>query len=86
MLKGAIVAGVLAIPAVALAHQPIWIAYATRGECEARLAKDNIFHSKDKVSTGEYDNNGEGMREMHAHFWCERNPDDGLWYMLRIPF
>jgi len=26
------------------------------------------------------------MQDMHEHFWCEQNPDDGYWYMLRTPF
>jgi hypothetical protein len=50
------------------------------------MAKDNIFHARDKVKQGQYDDVGDAMQDMHEHFWCEQNPDDGYWYMLRTPF
>jgi hypothetical protein len=69
-----------------IAHTPVDTPYANRGECEAQLAADNIFHAQDKVSDGTYDNIADAMADMHDHFWCERNPSDGFWYMLRTPF
>lgn len=86
ILKTAIVLGALAIPAGAIAHTPIEQPYETRGECEAQLAEDNTFHSFDKVNSGDYENVGEAMKDMRDHFWCEQDPDDGYWYMLRVPF
>ena len=86
ILKSAAVLVILAVPAVALAHAPVSNPYDTRGECEAQLAEDNIFHAQDKVAAGEYKSVGEAMKDMHDHFWCEEDPDDGFWYMMRIPF
>ena len=86
ILKAAIALAAITVPAVALAHTPVDVPYDTRGECEAQMAKDNIFHARDKVEQGRYDNVGEAMADMHEHFWCELNPEDGYWYMLRTPF
>jgi len=86
MLKTVISLAAIAIPAVAFAHTPVWVQYDTRGDCEAQMAKDNIFHARDKVKQGQYDDVGDAMQDMHEHFWCEQNPDDGYWYMLRTPF
>jgi hypothetical protein len=86
ILKTAIALAAIAIPAVALAHTPVDQSYATRGECEAQMAQDNIFHARDKVEQGKYDDVGDAMQDMHDHFWCEQNADNGLWYMLRTPF
>ncbi|HET7817568.1 MAG TPA: hypothetical protein VFK58_08335 [Sphingomicrobium sp.] len=88
ILKAAIMLGALAVPAIAFAHTPVSVPYETRGQCEAQLAKDNIFHARDKIAQGapEYDTVGEAVQDMHDHFWCEQDPDDGYWYMLREPF
>jgi hypothetical protein len=86
MLKAALTLAVIAAPAVALAHTPVDVPYDTRGDCEAQMAQDNIFHAQDKVQQDIYDNVGDAMADMHEHFWCELNPDDGYWYMLRTPF
>lgn len=87
ILKATIMLGAFAVPAIAFAHAPVSEPYETRGQCEAQLAKDNIFHARDKVeNTDDYQNVGEGMQDMHAHFWCEQDPSDGYWYMLREPF
>lgn len=86
ILKAAILLGSIAIPAVAIAHTPVTVPYQTRGQCEAQLAADNIFHARDKIAQGapEYENLGEAVNDMHDHFWCERVGDS--WYMLRTPF
>jgi hypothetical protein len=86
MLKVAIALAAIVVPAVAPAHTPVDTQYVTRGDCEAQMAQDNIFHARDKVEQGTYDNVGTAMEEMHEHFWCEQDPDDGFWYMLRTPF
>jgi len=86
MLKTALALAAIAVPAVALAHTPVDVPYATRGDCEAQMAQDNIFHARDKVAQGTYKDVGDAMADMHEHFWCEQNPDDGFWYMLRTPF
>jgi hypothetical protein len=86
LLKTAIALATIAVPAVALAHTPVNQPYETRGECEAQMAKDNIFHARDKVEQGTYADVGEAMHDMHEHFWCEQDPETGLWYMLRTPF
>lgn len=86
MLKAAMLLGAAANPAVAIAHTPVNVPYETRGQCEAQLAQDNIFHARDKIAQGAevYDNLGEAVNDMHDHFWCERVGDS--WYMLREPF
>lgn len=86
VLKSVTALFVLTAPVMTLAHAPIDVPYETRGDCEAQLAEDNIFHAQDKVAAGEYNNVGEAMKAMHDHFWCEQDPDDGYWYMLRTPF
>lgn len=86
IFKAALLLCSLALPAVAIAHTPVDVAYETRGQCEAQLAEDNIFHAREKIAQGapEYDNLGEAVNDMHDHFWCERDGDS--WYMLREPF
>lgn len=86
MLRVALAAAVLGSSSLGSAHTPVDTQYTTRGECEAQLAADNIFHAQDKVSAGAYENVGDAMQDMHEHFWCEFNPEDGYWYMLRTPF
>jgi hypothetical protein len=86
MLKAAMALAAIAVPAAALAHTPVDTPYETRGDCEAQMAQDNIFHARDKVEQGTYKDVGDAMADMHEHFWCEQDPDTGLWYMLRTPF
>jgi hypothetical protein len=86
ILKATIALTAIAIATAALSHTPVDVPYVTRGDCEAQMAKDNIFHARDKVAQGKYDDVGDAMQDMHEHFWCEQNPDNGFWYMLRTPF
>lgn len=82
LFKVAAMLGVLAMPAMALAHT-FGTAYDTRGQCEAALAEENHNHAVQKVESGESENMGEAMRWMHDRFSCERTGD--FWYFARIP-
>lgn len=64
ILKASIAVTAMLIPAVGIAHTPVWVPYDTRGECETQMAADNIFHSRDKVTvSGAYGSVGEAMSD-----------------------
>jgi len=78
--KTAIALGVLAIPALALAH-PTDVPFESRGECETAMARANHDDGAIKVANGEFDNFGDSNRWMHASFHCERIGD--VWFIVR---
>lgn len=78
-LKTAAALGLLAIPAMGLAHDRI-TPHPTRGSCEAALAQANHDDGALKVESGEFEDFGESNEWMHETFRCEQAGED--WYIV----
>lgn len=60
---------------------PTTIAYDTRGECESASAQYSNDERRHRKADGTQDPD-DANRFFHETFDCEKNPNDGKWYIV----